>query len=165
MLLSYGAKNFCCFKDWLEIDLSLNAKVPVEVSQAQRAALAICIKGANASGKTNALKALSFISFFCRDSFSKKPEADIMYEPFFDSSEPSEFFVEFEIEGIEYLYELVLTKREVKSEKIYKKDTTDILLLHREGTDIVVNDYFKGNFKSRIEKCFTNKCCQAIYDT
>jgi uncharacterized protein len=152
MLLTYGTKNFCCFKDWIEIDLSLNAKVPIDVSQSLRAALAICIKGANASGKTNALKALAFISYFCTNSFSTKPEADILYEPFYDSSEPSEFFIRFEIEGIEYTYELVLTKREVVSEKILKKETKDILILHREGTKILVNslfDHVKFNITDR----------------
>lgn len=145
MLLSYGAKNFCCFKEWMEIDLSLNSKVPIEVSQSMRATTTICIKGANASGKTNALKALSFISFFCTDSFSVKPEADILFEPFFDSSEPSEFFVNFEIKGSDYLYELVVIKKEVLSEKIFKKEPRETLILHREGSKLATNLLFDSD--------------------
>jgi uncharacterized protein len=142
MLLKYGAKNFCCFKDWMEIDLSFNSKVPIEVSQSMPAATAICIKGANASGKTNVLKVLSFISFFCTNSFSQKPENDILIESFFNSSEPSEFFVSFKIDGIEYLYELVLIKKEILSEKIFKKEPKKKLILHREGKKIVTNSIF-----------------------
>jgi len=142
MLLSYGAKNFFCFKDWMEIDLSLNSKVPEEISRSMKAATALCVKGANASGKTNALKAISFISFFCSDSFSQKPDAEILFEPFFDSQEPSEFFTKFEIEGFEYLYELVASKKEVVSEKIFKIESKEELVLHRGGTKIIKNSLF-----------------------
>lgn len=142
MLLSYGAKNFCCFKDWMEIDLSLNSKVPEEISQSMKAATALCIKGANASGKTNALKAISFISFFCSNSFSQKPDEGILFEPFFDSQEPSEFFAKFDIDGSKYLYELVASKQEVLSEKIFKIESKEELILHRSSLKIIKNSLF-----------------------
>ncbi|NLD92871.1 MAG: ATP-binding protein [Fibrobacter sp.] len=132
MLLSYGVKNFCCFKNWLEIDLSFNANVPDEISESFGAAKALCIKGANASGKTNALKVLSFLSFFCVSSFSQEPEDEIPVEPFFDSSEPSEFYVRFRIGEVDYIYELAVTKKEVVSEKIFKKEKRKVLILDRE---------------------------------
>ena len=63
MLLGYGAKNCWCFKDWMEIDLTLNDNVPKDISMNLPAATAMCFKGANASGKTNALKVFAFLSY------------------------------------------------------------------------------------------------------
>ncbi|GAB7141142.1 hypothetical protein RsTz2092_11050 [Deferribacterales bacterium RsTz2092] len=47
MLLRFGVKNFFCFREWMEIDFTNDSGV----------ANLICLKGANASGKTNAIKA------------------------------------------------------------------------------------------------------------
>lgn len=146
MLLSYSVKNFCCFKEWMEVDLSLNAKVPQDVSNDLPAATAIVIKGANASGKTNALKSLAFISWFCTNSFSIKPDEDILFEPFFDSSEKSEFNVRFMINGVEYSYDLALTRKEVLSEKIYKKEKRKVLVFNREKGDILKNSLYTKEF-------------------
>jgi len=148
MLLSYSVKNFCCFKEWMEIDLSFNAKVPHDVSQGLPAATAISIIGANASGKTNVLKALAFISYFCTDSFSIKPENDILFEPFFDSSEKSEFNVKFMIDKIEYSYDLALTRKEVLSEKIYKKEKRKVLVFNREKGEILKNTLYTKEFNA-----------------
>jgi uncharacterized protein len=142
MLLAYGAKNFCCFKDWLEIDLSLNSKVPKEISNGLPATKAICIKGPNAAGKTNALKAISFLGYFCTNSFSAKPEADIPIDSFFGCPDPCEFFVKFVIDGIEYTYELLATKKEVISEKIFRTEKRKTLVFHRERTKIAKNTLF-----------------------
>lgn len=144
MLLAFGAKNFFCFKDWMEISLALNSKVPQEVSKGLDASLSLCLKGGNASGKTNALKVLSFLSYFCKDSFNIKPEDEIPYETFFDSQESSEFFVEFKIDNIKYLYELVINKKNVITEKIYKKDVRNTLVFQRSKLSIKKNTLFKG---------------------
>ena len=59
MLLGFGGRNCWCFKDWMQIDLSLGEGVPSDVSMGLPACTAMCFKGANASGKTNALKVYS----------------------------------------------------------------------------------------------------------
>ena len=67
MLIKFGAKNFFCFKEWAELSFE-------SAHKDENATSVLCVKGANASGKTNALKILSFLSHFCTDSFSEKPE-------------------------------------------------------------------------------------------
>lgn len=69
MLLGYGAKNVWCFKDWLDIDLRLNGYVPENVSSGKNYSLLLGYEGANASGKTNALKVFAFIADFAKNSF------------------------------------------------------------------------------------------------
>lgn len=143
MLLSFGAKNFFCFKEWVEISLALNSKVPPEISQGMDATLTLCLKGGNASGKTNALKILSFLSFFCTNSFNLKPDEPIPYATFFDNELQSDFFVEFEADSIKYLYELTITKNIVISEKIYKKDKRSTLVFSRSKNMIKRNTLTK----------------------
>lgn len=143
MLLSFGAKNFFCFKEWVEISLVLNSKVPPELSKGMEATLALCLKGGNASGKTNALKILSFLSYFCTNSFNLKPEDKIPFSTFFENESPSEFFVEFEIDAIKYLYELVITNNIVVSEKIFKKEKRNTLVFFRNKNIIKKNTLTK----------------------
>lgn len=70
MLLGYGARNIWSFKDWMQIDLSLNGLVPSDISMNLPVATAMCFKGANASGKTNGIKILAFIIDFLTNSFA-----------------------------------------------------------------------------------------------
>jgi len=139
MLLSYGAKNFFCFKEWVIINLAFNSKVPQDVSHGQNAALSLCLKGGNASGKTNALKILVFLSEFCANSFNEKPDAEIHIDTFFNNKEPTEFYIHFTIGEIEYFYELSLTAEGVISEKIFKKEQRKTLVFHRTKETIQKN--------------------------
>lgn len=143
MLLSFGAKNFYCFKEWVEISLGFNSKVPSEVSKELDAALTLCLKGGNASGKTNAIKILSFLNYFCVHSFvGLNPDEEISLSTFFHNDSPSEFFVEFNIDKINYLYELVITEKAVVSEKITKKDKRKTVVFLRNKNIIKKNSIF-----------------------
>ena len=59
MLLKYSTSNFYCFKEAIEISFELNDNCPKKISKGKPYSNIICVKGANGSGKTNALKALS----------------------------------------------------------------------------------------------------------
>lgn len=144
MLLSYGAKNFCCFKEWIEVDFRLNNNVPEDISSGKNISTLMCLKGANASGKTNAIKALSFLKEFCTNSFSYKPEDSILVDTFFGNSEASEFFIEFSINKIDYIYELVLTTHKVLSETIHKTENRLSPQFIRIENEIKVNTLFKN---------------------
>ncbi|MBO5117595.1 MAG: ATP-binding protein, partial [Treponema sp.] len=106
MLLGYGGKNCWCFKDWMQVDLSLGDSVPLDVSMGLPASTAMCFKGANASGKTNALKIYSFLYDFVTYSFSDRADKPIMFASFFHNEDPAEFYVEFLANEIYYRYEL-----------------------------------------------------------
>lgn len=131
MIYSFGAKNFCSFKEGMNISFELNAKVPKNVSQGRKASTVLGIKGANASGKTGVLKALSFISSFASHSFNNADEDPIRLISFFNNSKPSEFYIDFEINGVRYIYELKVTNKEVLREALYKKISRRSLIFER----------------------------------
>jgi len=125
MLLEYGAKNFFSFKEGFEISFCNSKSI----------ATVMALKGANASGKTNAIKALSFLSWFAVSSFSKlQPNEKIPFSPFFhNKDEITELYARFLYEGIEYIYELELTKDQVVKEILYKKEKRLTKVLERSG--------------------------------
>ena len=89
----------------------------------------VAIYGANASGKTTVLKALSFIAHFISNSFEYKTDEDIAFEKFrsVDTEEtPTKIEVEFCIPDdntyethTNYRYSVNLVKEKVISESLY----------------------------------------------
>lgn len=136
MLLEFGAKNYYSFKEGFEISMRLNSGCPSDISKNKNYSNILCLKGANASGKTNALKALSFLAKFCCHSFNEKPEDKIQVESFLGNSDPIEFYIVFSQEGIEYRYELALTQDEIISEVLYKKEKRQVKIIHRKMNKI-----------------------------
>lgn len=139
MLLRYGASNFFCFNEGIEISFELNANCPSSISKGKAISNVICVKGANGSGKTNALRIIAFIADFCCNSFAKKPNEKIYLESFFGSTEPTELFIDFIIDSVEYRYELVLTTKTIISEKIYRIKKRSTLIVERGGNKLVNN--------------------------
>lgn len=142
MLLGYGAKNIWSFKDWMQVDLSLNNLVPSDVSMNLPAATAMCFKGANASGKTNGLKILAFIVDFLTNSFSYKPKTRIYYDSYFLSDEPTEIYLQFLLNDNEYLYEATLTNEKVLLETF---SVNNKITFKRELDKVVENTLYSGN--------------------
>lgn len=139
MLLSFGAKNIFSFKEGFEVDFSIKAN---EYSNL------LAFKGANASGKTSLLKALSFMLFFIKDSFSSEKESLISYNTFFHNDDNTLFYIKFLINNTEYKYEVELNTKEVISEKMYKKKT---LLFHREALSLIqYTDEYKELTKIKL---------------
>lgn len=136
MLLEYGAKNYFCFKEWVSISFKLNNNCPHEVSQGEDYATILGVKGANGSGKTNALKALSFISEFCSESWGTKPDDSIAIDTYFNNPEPAEFYAEFRLGALTYRYELKLTKHQVIREALYRTDRRETLIIERIGNKL-----------------------------
>lgn len=149
MLLGYGAKNCWCFKDWIDINLRLNGYVPKDVSDNKNYSLILGFEGANASGKTNALKVFVFIADFIKNSFIYTPESFILYDTFFNNNEPSEFYVEFtDSDELEYRYEAVLQKDHVIKEKlILIKSTVEEILLQRDNNKVSINHLYDNESK------------------
>lgn len=142
MLLGYGAKNAWSFKDGMEIDLSLNDLVPTDVSMNLKAATAMCFKGPNASGKTNALKVLAFIVDFITNSFQYKPDMSILYDTYFLNNDPSDFYIDFEIDNIIYSYDFTITRNLILSE-ILKQNNE--ILFKRDYEKTIENKIYSGH--------------------
>lgn len=121
MIHSYGFKNYFGFKEGANVSFLLSNRVPQDVSRGRNAATILGVKGANGAGKTNLLKALTFISTFCTKSFNTKDTATIDADPYFESTDPSEFYIEFHSGSHIYTYELGVTSEVVKYERLYRK--------------------------------------------
>lgn len=133
MLISFGARNYLSFKEGFEISMQL----PASIFQESEVSEAICIIGANASGKTNVIRALAFIARFCSDSFSLKPEDPLSIATYGFCNEPSSFFLEFSIGEIRYNYTAELTNSGVVSESLARKASKWVPLFSREGNELV----------------------------
>ncbi len=154
MLLAFGAKNFYSFKEGIDISLELDGNCPSTISANSPATKLLCVKGANASGKTNILKLLSFLKNFCCDSWDEKPEKKISFQSFFSNKDTTEIYCKFQVnDNSIYLYETTFTEDGILTENLYsvegKKETP---LLKRKGDDIkYLDDSFKefNNTKRR----------------
>ncbi len=129
MIVKFGASNFFSFKENFEVSFQ---KSKTEISNI------IALKGANASGKTNVLKVLSFLQSFVTDSFSfLKPEEKIGFSSFFDNDDVTEVYIVFLVNNIEYKYELTLTNEKVINEKIYRTDKRETLIIERDTSSVI----------------------------
>ena len=137
MILEFGAKNFYSFKEGFEVSLRLGEGCPKNISNDKPYANIMAIKGANASGKTNVLKVLSFLSNFVDNSFNQSPDSKIEFHSFFNNSQPSEFYIVFLENNIEYRYELILTVDKILSETVYRKDKRESKIIERKNNKII----------------------------
>jgi hypothetical protein len=151
MLLSYSAKNFYCFKEGVEISFVLGKAGTESISNNKNITNVLGVKGANGAGKSNALKIMDFLNDFCCNSFSLKPEDSLSFKPFFNSNNPTDFTVEFEVNGIIYIYDLSIKKNKVLKESIKRKIKKEVTLFEREEDSITnVIDEFKELKKIKL---------------
>jgi uncharacterized protein len=137
VILEYGFSNFYSFREAASISFRLDANCPPATSLGRTFTPVLCVKGANASGKTHLLKALAFLCSFCSKSFSSKPDAGIDVEPFFASKEPSEFYIEFELGSEHFRYELEVTVDEIVREAMYRIKPKKQRLFERTRTEVI----------------------------
>lgn len=134
--MKFGARNFFCFKDGIDISLELGAQCPHNISNGKNVANLLCVKGANASGKTNALKIIAFLKAFCCNSFESKPDEDIPIRSFFNNKNNIDIYCEFIFDGVQYRYELSLTDKEVVSEVLSRKKKRFTPVFERRANEI-----------------------------
>jgi hypothetical protein len=92
MLHRLEIANFYSVREPQVIDLQVSGHAPYEPGRTaplwagatERAPKVVVLFGANASGKSNVLKALSFLSWFVRESFRAAPESWMPYQRFND---------------------------------------------------------------------------------
>lgn len=106
----------------------LNRQVPdsdlvFESPGGTRLSKILAVIGPNASGKTNLLKPLSFLSWLIPQSFTaSKPDDEIpVLSHFFVDHADSEFEIDFEVRGQHYRYSLVVNPERVVHEALYLK--------------------------------------------
>ena len=145
MIYKIEIENFHSIRSRQVLDLRAPANAPNDTlrlapcwqGSRERAPKVVAVFGANGSGKSNLLRALSFVSWFVGSSFTLAPNAGIPHDPFNDEASfakstrlklwlsGNEFFDAAEIDdGVEcsYCYELTTgngENRNVLSESIY----------------------------------------------
>lgn len=101
--------------------------------------------GSNAAGKSNIIKAIDFCRRLVLESHLNNEGSEFDFEPFkFDADKPSEFYIDFVTEGVEYEYSFSLYNGQVQKESLYyfpnkrraKVFTRDnvVTYTHRKGT-------------------------------
>ena len=130
MLIEFSVENYLSFKEMvtLSLEASSSKELPNNVMynaggtgiNLLRSAV---IYGANASGKSNLLKALSFMAYYVAESFSKKLDTPTGVTPFkldaCQTDKPSTFEISFIASGVRYLYGFSLDKDRVFEEWLH----------------------------------------------
>lgn len=131
MLLEFTVRNFLSIKDEVTLNMVAskddsfkdNTFVYENGKSEKRALKTAVLYGSNASGKTNILKAMGFVSALINKSHEMQQGRMINRMPFkLDRRcllEPSEFKIVFMHESIKYLYMFSVTETEVVEECLY----------------------------------------------
>jgi hypothetical protein len=132
MLLKYGMKNFSSFKEGVEVSFELKECAREKIGNGPVTNV-MCVNGANGSGKTNLLKGLSFLGYFCAHSFDNKPDSSIPFDSYFFNNDPTDFYIEFKAHAQDYIYkyECTITKKRILSEKLFRKKKRETIVVER----------------------------------
>ncbi len=157
MLIRFSVENYKSFRDRAEFSM-VSSKVrshPTHVVKAASASDISVLKvgviyGANASGKSNIIKAMKHAQTMIVKG--SKAGTNLLYSPFkldddFEKK-PSRFEFEFKISGKNYAYGFSADQKVIKEEWLYeisKKD--DALIFERNNT----NDFNFGNINLKTK--------------
>lgn len=135
----------------------------------------VAVFGANASGKSNVVKAIRACVEMIRESHNYNEDTVFGFVPFkfggYDQK-PSSFYVRFLMEGIEYEYSFSMTRTEILTEQLYyypngrrslvfsrderkgpeKKDVYEFKLVLKRPMDVAANTSRKTLFISRASQ-------------
>jgi AAA15 family ATPase/GTPase len=145
MIHSLAIRNFASFQEETLVEFTVGPKAgaadrDIFLPSAQpnvRINAVTGVFGANASGKTNLLKAIAFLRHFILESALIQPDKEISAEPFIFVSEsqpaanPTTFGLEFEFERELYRYDLEITPKRVLFESLHKKEARYRYLFER----------------------------------
>lgn len=160
MLLRFGVENWRSIRGYQELSFIASAlkdsgastwDVP---SVGERVLPCAAIYGANASGKSNFLRALGFLQFFVENSHARvRPDAEIGVDPFkldgVSGTKPSKFMLDFLVDGIRYEYSVALTSKEVLEESLYAyPKKRPALWYSRKGQQFEIGKSLKGEIKT-----------------
>lgn len=156
MLIEFSVENFLSIKDRITLsmvaskDSTHKNNVIANVDKNLNVLKTATIYGANASGKSNVLKAIGFFAFFLGKSHEMQQGKKIEVEPFkLDKNcinKPSTFDIIFKTEGIKYAYGFSCTKEKVIDEYLYYyPNGRQSIIFERENTN-------KYRFTNDIEK-------------
>lgn len=172
MLIEFSVENFRSFKDKVTLSMvaaNTNARDPninknntIVVNNNLKLLSSTAIYGANASGKSNLVQALSFMRHLILTSAKESQTGEqIPVEPFRLSTEtenqPSFFEMVFLVNGIQYRYGFEVTTGQIISEWLFSLPSTkEATLFVREENVIKPSSRFFKEGKGLEEKTRSN---------
>lgn len=180
MLHSIKVTNFHSIGATQELKLNISTKDVLDNSAISYGTdkainLVSCIVGHNASGKTNMLKALTFLIWFVNNSYDASSEEIPLDVHKLWLDKPTKFELEFRDGETAYLYSLELNDQNIISEYFGKKITrgfTRIFEYSRQGnewnfkpTDLKINQNDLKRFKERKRVSILSSLIQLGYIT
>lgn len=173
MLLEFTVGNFLSFRDKNTLNLSATAIkefVDSNIISTQRYQLlkSSVIYGANSSGKSNLIKAMSTMRKLVLQSFKQASTEELHITPFLLNTEneesPSSFEVLFLLDDVRYRYGFEVDNTSFKSEWLFEsKKQTEKPLFLRENDGIEVMKIFSEG-KDLEEKTRDNALFLAVVD-
>jgi len=184
MILELRLSNIFSLRDEITLDLQA-AKIQTKKGRELEGNMfrvgdehllkSVAIFGANASGKSNVIKAIRACVGMIRSSHNFNEDTTFGFVSFkFDNydQKPSTFYVRFLIDGIEYEYSFSMTRQEILTEQLYyypngrkslifsrdeskgpeKKDVYDFKLVLKRPMDVAANTSRKTLFISRASQ-------------
>ena len=165
-LLSFKAANVRCFRDSLELSLlstSLAEKSVVRLVPWRRGGRPLGVLpvagvfGANASGKTNVLRAMDDMRGYVLNSFrSGNPTGGIPRRPYLldpaTTSAPSRFEVDLVLGGVRHEFGFVIDDEQVLEEWAYRyPNGRASLMFHRRNSHVTLGDLERSKGRSVVE--------------
>jgi AAA15 family ATPase/GTPase len=150
VLLSFRARNVRSFRDGLELSMlatTLSEKdarraVPWREGGAPVEVLPVAaLFGANASGKTNVMRAMDDMRMLVLQSFRSAPTSDLPHMPFrldeASAHEPTRFEIDIVLEGVRHEYGFEFDRERVISEWAFRHPHgRPALLFERHGDEV-----------------------------
>lgn len=173
MLIEFTVSNFLSFKERKSMSLQATSikdhpDNPPIITERYKLLKGAVIYGANASGKSNFVKAMSTMRRLVLKSFEKSSTQDLDITPFLlhtgSESKPSLFEVLFLVNNIRYRYGFEVDNTSVRSEWLFEaKKNIEKPLFIRESDGIEVFPIFKEG-KDLEEKTRDNTLFLAVVD-
>lgn len=162
MLVNFSFKNFMSFRETQQFSMQRDMEARNPNWQNPDIVTAAAFYGSNASGKSNFLKALEFVSNFVKSSFRDGDSAGrIFRNPFLldkdSESQDTEFLIELISRNVRYVYSFAINSNKVTFEELvayYSAQPTKLFVrrLDDEGElEITFSSAFSGP-KKQLEK-------------
>ena len=156
MLVYFSAENFRSFKEPLELNMRAaprlqrhsNHVVEIDSKPSLKLLRTAVIYGANASGKSNMIKAMAFAKKMISGKFRNRKTTAI--EPFKlinEELEDSTFYFEFVMHKSSYAYGFKLNRTKILEESLYEISKNEFCIFERkyeEGSYSYKTDYEEG---------------------
>lgn len=170
MLLSFSVTNYRSVKKKVTLNMlpvKSFKELPNNIAAIGNKTLVLrsaVIYGANASGKSNVLKALTgFIELISKSSTNQLNDKLKIYDPFLldktSSTKPSEFELEFLISGIRHIYSVSFDANKIYNERlVYYPKGQSVRIFERTGTtNFRYGTVLKGEKKSIEKRLLANQ--------